>query len=456
MAANRDLPASSFPAALGCYELLKEQDGGGMATVYLARRTGPGGFCRLLAIKRIRPDLAGDPAMVAAFLAEARVSALLRHPNLIAVHDLIEEGGAPSLVMEFVHGRVLSTVAQRGSELGRPLPLPLSVMIIVKALQGLAHAHEATDLEGRPLGLIHRDISPQNILLGFDGEVRLFDFGIAETASSGGRASTGVLSGKFAYLSPEGAQGQTVDPRSDLFGIGVILHELLTQARLFKRSGQLLTLQAVTDDPIPEPRTLNPEVPEALSAIVMKALARDPGQRYPTARELAGALQGWLLGSGQPWGKTFLAAYLAELLGDELRQEQEEQRRLLGLPPAAAPEPAPAPGEAATLREGAPASGEGSAARPLAVASGEPVGLAGGGGVVAAPAVPASSMAPAAVSGRPAAAPPRLVGVPTDPGALPAAPPPRSHLGSLLLGAGGALLLVLAAALIVVVVQQGG
>lgn len=362
------------------YMLLQELESGGMAHVYLARRSGPGGFRRLVAIKRIRPELAGDELLLRSFLEEGRIGALLRHPSLVPVEDVGEHDGLPFLVMEFVHGRNTAVVAQRGSACGQPLPLALGVTLVQQALEGLAHAHELNDENGRPLGLVHRDISPQNILIGFDGRVRLLDFGIAETAQQQeAQQRAGQPSGKAGYLSPEQCRGQATDARADLFGMGVLLHELMTQQRLFRRGSQADTLRAVAEEPIPAPRTLDPTLPEELERVALHALEREPACRYGSAREMADDLLAWLTGCGQPWGTVAMARYMVGLFGEELGQEREEHRRLLGLPETMGPpRPSPRPaafaagssgpsetvGAAPALAGGAPRAGEAARTSP--------------------------------------------------------------------------------------------
>lgn len=314
------------------YTLLEELDGGGMAEVFLGRGSGPAGFRRLLVLKRIRPSLAQDPELLEAFREEARISALLRHPNIIQVHDLVEVEGIPCMVMEFVHGRVLSDLAQRGAQRGRPLSFVESAGMLVPALAGLGHAHELRDRWGEPMGLVHRDLSPQNIMVGFDGQVRIFDFGIAQVSSKQPRQRTGILAGKYAYLSPEQAQGRDLDARSDLFGMGVILYEIITQSRLFKREGEILTLKAVTQEPIPPPRSRGPEIPEELERIALKALQRDPESRYSSARDMADDLRAWLSTNGAPWDASVLARAMVELFEEEMEQELSEHRKILHVP----------------------------------------------------------------------------------------------------------------------------
>ncbi len=320
---------------IGAYELLDELGAGGMASLYLARRTGLGGFKgsfkKLLVVKRIFPDLARDPALLKSFLNEARLTGLMGHPNVVGACDAFEHEGIPCLVLEFVHGRVLSEVAMRATELGQAVPRPLAVQVVARALQGLGYAHRLTDAAGDPLGLVHRDVSPQNIMVGFDGQVRLFDFGIAAVAGQE-QPPEGVLAGKHAYLSPEQAQGRQLDHRSDLFSMGVVLYELLTNTRLFKRKSKILSLKAIIDGEIPPPREVVPELPPELDAVLSKALAMDPADRYQDALDMARDLNGWLASEGHPGGLAPISDYMRELFHGEFEAERERHRKLLHLP----------------------------------------------------------------------------------------------------------------------------
>ena len=325
--------------AVDRYVLLRRLASGGMANVFLARRSAPGRFCRLLVLKCIHPHLARKPEFREAFLEEARLGGLIRHPNVVAVYDLVEQDGLPCMVQEFVHGRVVSALAQESVRRNRPLSDALAVDLTVQCLRGLGHVHRLTDpLSGEPLGVVHRDVSPQNILVGVDGRVRVFDFGIAQAVAAGGRPHGGALAGKYPYLSPEQCRGQAVDARSDLFSLGIILYELLTRTRLFKRDSPIATLNAVLEEPIPPPRSRRPEVPEALEEIVLRALERDPADRYASAHDMMAALVAWLHRCEDPWGSEAMQKHLVHVLGPALRAELAEFTALSSLP-----EPHPVP-----------------------------------------------------------------------------------------------------------------
>jgi predicted Ser/Thr protein kinase len=324
----------------GQYQLLKRLAMGGMAQIYLARQRGAE---QLLVIKRILPHLADNEEFVQMFLDEARIAARLDHPNIVQIFDLGAQDDSFFIAMEYIHGEDLRRVWKRAERSGQLIPVPLVCRALSEACAGLDHAHKMLDANGKPLNIVHRDISPQNILLTFDGRTKVVDFGIAKAADQATETRSGVLKGKYSYMSPEQAAGQKVDRRSDIFALGVVLYELLTGSRLFKRSNDIITLQAVTECKVIPPSQLNPRVPRDLDGIVMKALAREPGDRYAEALQLQQALEAWLDAYSQPSSTAHVAAFMQELyatrlaeearLGDVLVEEAE------ALSPAGAPKP---------------------------------------------------------------------------------------------------------------------
>ncbi|AFE09892.1 serine/threonine protein kinase [Corallococcus coralloides DSM 2259] len=306
----------------GSYQLLKRLATGGMAQIYLARRPGSDAPDKLLVLKRILPHLSENDEFVRMFLDEARIAARLAHPNVVQIYDLGAEGDTFFIAMEYIHGVDARRLWKRSETAGRPLPVPIVCRILLEACAGLDYAHKKTDAAGRPLGIVHRDVSPQNILVTFDGGVKVVDFGIAKAADQATVTRSGVLKGKYSYMSPEQAAGQRVDRRSDVFALGVVLHELLTGGRLFKRVSDMLTLSAVAECNVPVPSQVAPRVPVELDAIVLKALAKDPDARYQHAQELQRALEGWLASQPQPCGTPAdLAGYMRELYSDRLTEE---------------------------------------------------------------------------------------------------------------------------------------
>ncbi|WP_224245762.1 protein kinase domain-containing protein [Hyalangium gracile] len=323
---------SDVPAAweqgldVGRYHLLSRLAIGGMAEIWLARQLGPQGFEKFIVIKRILDGLGTDPEFVKMFLDEARIAAQLNHPHIVQIFDLGEEAGAFYIAMEYLPGEDVSTVARVGLRQGKPLPIPYAVRIIADVAEGLAYAHAKKGPDGALLGIVHRDVSPQNLLITYDGVVKVVDFGIAKAANRESQTLAGQVKGKTSYMSPEQARGQTLDGRSDIFSLGIILFELVTRRRLFQFPEPLAALQAVaSDDPIPLAHERNPDVPEPLSRIIEKALARDRDQRYPTARHFQSALEDWLRTQPDAPGSAELASYMSEVFGSRI----QERTRLL-------------------------------------------------------------------------------------------------------------------------------
>jgi len=313
---------------LGRYVLCYELAAGGMATVYLGRAEGTGGFDRLVALKVIHPHLAKEKDFVEMFLDEARLAARVVHPNVCSVFDYGSEDGTYFLAMDYLvgenAGRVMRAAGKRRDVAARPeLPL-LFARIIADACEGLHAAHEARADDGTPLGLVHRDVTPHNLFVGYDGSVRVVDFGVAKASSSTHRTTAGTLKGKFPYMSPEQVQQQPLDRRSDVWSLGVCLHEMLTRRRLFTAEGEFQTLRAVLEREVPVPSSLEPNVPAALDAVVMKALQRDPALRYGSAREMGRALSSAIATSGGAG-----AADLAELMESLFEDVRAERNALL-------------------------------------------------------------------------------------------------------------------------------
>jgi serine/threonine-protein kinase len=275
---------------LGRYSLHAQLAGGGMATVYLARLNGAVGFGRTVAIKRLHPHLAKDPEFVTMFLDEARLSARIQHPNVVPTLDVVATDGELFLVLEYVKGETLSVVNRAMARQKAFIPVPIVASLVVGMLNGLDAAHEARDERGAPLEIVHRDVSPQNVMVGADGVARILDFGIAKAASRLGNTREGQLKGKIAYMAPEQLMG-TVSRQTDIYAAGVVLWEELTGRRLFYAESEVHTMVLVQKGDIPRPSSLNPAVPGALDEIVMKALARNPEDRFRTAHEMASAIE---------------------------------------------------------------------------------------------------------------------------------------------------------------------
>jgi eukaryotic-like serine/threonine-protein kinase len=319
----------------GRYQLLRKLATGGMGQVFLARQKGAGGFEKLLVVKRILPHLAEEDEFIHMFFDEARIAAALNHPNIAQIFDLGEAEGTYYIAMEYIHGESLRAVNNRANERGGGMPLALKCRVIADAAAGLDFAHRAKSLSGKPLGLIHRDVSPQNVLIGFNGAVKLIDFGVAKAANKISSTLTGTIKGKYAYMSPEQARGEELDSRSDVFGLGIVFYELLTSSRLFKRDSETETLKAVVGAKIAPPSTLVRGIAKALDGIVTKALARDRGARYQTAGELQLALEDFLVRERLPGTSAHLAAYIQELYAEEIAEEAfHSEPTVIGPPPS--------------------------------------------------------------------------------------------------------------------------
>ena len=282
--------ASEPPRTLGRYEVLGELARGGMATVHLAVVRAVGGFERTVAIKCCHPHLASDPEFVAMFHDEARIAAGIHHPNVIATLDAGSEGSVLYHVMEYVEGTRLADLVRAAWSSGVRIPVPVVVRIVIDMLHGLHAAHELRSSDGQPLEVVHRDVSPQNVMVGVDGVSRIMDFGIARAAARSAMTATGVVKGKFAYMAPEQLLGQEVDRRSDIFAAGVVLWEALASTRLFAADSHGETVQRVLHAPVAPPSTVNADA-APLDTIVLRALARSSDDRYATAADFAAELE---------------------------------------------------------------------------------------------------------------------------------------------------------------------
>ena len=326
----------------GKFELAEPIGHGGMATVHRAYHNSLGGFKREVVIKRILPELASDRQFLRMFVQEAKLSALLDHPNIVQVHDFGVVDGVYFLAMEYIEGVTLLELRKHLRRCGRPFPEEVAAFIAHQVCQGLAYAHGLTGA-GQPLGLVHRDISPSNIMISVHGAVKLLDFGIAKAvdAIEEGQTRTGSLKGKWSYMSPEQVMGGSIDRRSDLFSVGVVLWEILTGKRLFKDKTAYLTLANVARAEVPPLSSLRPDLSPLVAAICEQALARDPAERYPDAVALSDELEAFL--AIAPCSNSGLAALVEPLLFE--RQGSAEGNTSSTAieipPPAIAPEQPP-------------------------------------------------------------------------------------------------------------------
>lgn len=277
---------------MGRYLMFDAIASGGMASVHFGRLLGAVGFSRTVAIKHLHSHYSGDPEFVSMFVDEARLASRIQHPNVAAPLDVVlEDSGEIFLVMEYIHGETLARLLGNARASKQTIPLSVSASIMNEALHGLHAAHEAVDEAGQPLGVVHRDFSPHNIMVGVDGGARVLDFGIAKAVSRCQSTRQGLLKGKLSYMAPEQMRGEPVDRRLDVFAAGIVLWEALTQRRLFKPDDAAAAFYLITAATIPPPSTVKPDLPPALDKIVMKALERDLDKRFQTALEFADALE---------------------------------------------------------------------------------------------------------------------------------------------------------------------
>lgn len=311
------------PQNIGRYELLTKFATGGMAELFLARERGLGGMERVVVIKRLLPHLADDPNSRDMFLREARLIARLNHPNVVQIYDLGEEDGDFFLVMEYLHGSTLRELTDLVDEELDAFPLDIAVSLFEQACKGLHAAHELKDLEGNPVELIHRDVSPQNLMLTTEGWVKLLDFGVAKAAEGDEATYSGAIKGKFSYMSPEQLHRAPLDRRSDIFALGVVMWEVFAGARLFKRGGELETMTAITEEEPPPPRSRNPAIPTELNDLVLRALRKDREARFSTVEDLRQELVAVAERHDLLTDQKTLAGFLDTVAGDRLEERDE-------------------------------------------------------------------------------------------------------------------------------------
>jgi serine/threonine protein kinase len=275
------------PTRVGRYTIYDQIASGGMATVHLARLAGQAGFSRVVAVKRMHPHLLSDAQFKKMFVNEARLAARIRHPNVVPILDVIVKGNEILIVMEYVHGVPLTTLISAAHAAGAVLPLPVTAALMVNVLHGLQAAHEARNEQGVLLGLVHRDVSPQNILVGEDGVARLLDFGIAKAAQARQETHPGTVKGKHSYFAPEALRSEPVTGQADIFSTAVVFWELLTGTKLFDGQTAEARMLKIINGNYPRPSRLAPDTPPTIERIVMKGLELDVHLRYETALEMA-------------------------------------------------------------------------------------------------------------------------------------------------------------------------
>jgi len=311
---------SSAHQQLGDYHLLEKIATGGMAEVYRARASGLAGFQKILVIKRILPSLASDDEFIRLFIDEAKIAEAVRHANIVQIFDVNEVNGQYYMALEYVHGLDLARLVARGKDQG-PFPIRLALFITAEVLKALAFAHDRRDGSGQPLNVVHCDISPQNILISYSGEVKITDFGISRAAFQA-KSLHDVVRGKYAYMSPEQVEGKKLDGRSDIFSLGIVLFELLTGRRLFKAKTRDETIARVRRAEVPSPRGYRPEVSTGLEQLLRRSLEARPEDRYPSAQIMLEELGTLMVREGVRASNNDLAEYVRSVVESADQRER--------------------------------------------------------------------------------------------------------------------------------------
>ena len=312
------------PVPFGKYLLLDRISVGGMAEVFKAKSYGVEGFEKIIAIKRILPAMGEDRDFIKMFIDEAKIAGQLAHANICQIFELGRIDGSHFIAMEYIWGKDLLQIQNRLRKNKVQMPVPMACFVIAKVLEGLDYAHRKRDPLGRPLEIVHRDCSPQNVLVSYEGEVKVIDFGIAKATSRNSRTMAGVLKGKFGYMSPEQVRGLPLDRRSDIFALGTMLYECLTSDRLFQGETDFSTLEKVRNVDIRPPREINPEIPEAVEKVILKALAKDVDERYQWCSEMLADLQQFLMNQEVVFTAKSLASWLKDVFSTEIERERQQ------------------------------------------------------------------------------------------------------------------------------------
>ena len=313
--------------AFGKYQLFASLGRGGMADVFLSVARGPMGFNKLAVVKRLRQALAEETAFRNMFLDEARLAARLSHPNIVHTYEVGEQNGVYFIAMEYLEGQSLNKVLKEAHRRKEPIEPAACVRIVADALAGLGYAHELRDYDGRPLSIIHRDVSPHNIFVTYDGHTKLVDFGIAKAALSSTETEVGVLKGKVAYMSPEQALGQNIDARSDLFAMGIVLWELLTQQRLMTGENAANTLHKLMNEPIPRVSSVLPHIDPVLDEIVARTLEKNRDLRWSSAADMRAALESWMGTTQHPARQEEVGRQILSFFGPTREEVQRQVQK---------------------------------------------------------------------------------------------------------------------------------
>jgi serine/threonine-protein kinase len=346
-------PESFVGTQVGRYTVVSHLASGGMAELFIAKQEAMGGFEKQVVLKVLQPRYAENPRVVSMFLDEARLAAKLNHPSIVHLYDVADEGGMKYIAMEYIHGETVADIVKRGLAVKNYLPLEHAVHVVRQTAAGLAYAHERREPDGHVLRIVHRDVSPTNVLVSYEGQTKIVDFGIAR-AQDELREESGTRPGKASYMSPEQVRGEPADYRSDIFSLGIILYELTLCQRLYRGAPEVI-MRKIVDGMVTPPTAVNRDYPPGLELIVMKALEKRPEDRYQTAEEINHDLEEFLEDSGMRSGNRRVSIYMQELFapGAEATDSGAVRARSFGEPPpqatasagaarAAAPPPVPA------------------------------------------------------------------------------------------------------------------
>lgn len=342
MGAVRDPEATAHglrSSTFGKYQLFASLGRGGMAEVYLSVARGQMGLTKLAVIKRLRRSLAEEVGFRTMFLDEARLAARLSHPNIVHTYEVGEQEGIYFIAMEYLDGQSLNKVLKESLDRKTRIAPPIAARVVADALAGLGYAHELRDYDGQPLRIIHRDVSPHNVFVTYDGHTKIVDFGIAKATLSSTETEVGVLKGKVAYMAPEQALGRPIDARADLFAAGIVLWELVAQRRLMTGESAANTLHKLMNEPIPRLSEVLDDIDPALDAIVARALSKEPDERYPSAGEMRRALEAWLSSLAEPPGQDDVGRFLLSLFRDVREDLRHRIREHVAAVPALADPP---------------------------------------------------------------------------------------------------------------------
>jgi serine/threonine protein kinase len=327
---------------IGRYSVVRHLASGGMAELYIARQESVGGFEKPVVLKLLQPRYTRNARVVSMFLDEARLAAKLNHASIVHVYDVADDGGMKYIAMEYIHGETIADIVKRGLAVNKYIPLEHAVYIASETAAGLAYAHDRRELDGRRWRIVHRDVSPTNVLVNYEGQTKLVDFGIAR-AQDELREEAGILPGKASYMSPEQVRGQGADHRSDIFSLGIILYELTLCRRLYRGAPETV-MKRIVDESVAPPTAIKRDYPAALELIVMRALEKRPEDRYQSADEMRHDLEEFLDEAGLRTGNRRLALYMNELFAPEapiFERGIAASRAFSDRRPARAPQPAP-------------------------------------------------------------------------------------------------------------------